>query len=70
MESETAESFHELCARTLKEHDVETVPEIVERILRAIPESETRKAEQGPHRLWCDNQSIGNSTKQPGHTWR
>ena len=45
MESETAESFHELCARTLKEHDVETVPEIVERILRAIPESVTRNAE-------------------------
>ena len=39
MESKVPESFHELCARALKEHDVETVPEIVDRILRAIPES-------------------------------
>jgi hypothetical protein len=36
MESDTAESFHELCARTLKEHDVETVPEIVERIWKIV----------------------------------
>ncbi len=38
MESQMPESFYELCARALKERDVETVPEIVDRILQAILE--------------------------------
>jgi TATA-binding protein-associated factor Taf7 len=34
MQSETPESFRELCARAQKETDIETVEEIVDRLLR------------------------------------
>jgi hypothetical protein len=34
MQSETPESFRELCARAQKETDIETVGEIVDRLLR------------------------------------
>ena len=38
MQSDTPESFLELCSRALKVHDIETVPEIVDRIFRAAHE--------------------------------
>jgi len=39
MQPETPESFHELCARAQKESDIETVAEIVDRLLHALGEN-------------------------------
>jgi len=39
MQSETPENFHELCARAQKESDIETVAEIVDRLLHAVGEN-------------------------------
>lgn len=39
MQSEVPESFRELCARAQKESDVETVAEIVDRLLCALYEN-------------------------------
>lgn len=39
MQSEMPESFRELCARAQKENDLETVAEIVDRLLQAVNEN-------------------------------
>jgi hypothetical protein len=39
MQSEMPESFRELCARAQKESDLETVAEIVDRLLQAVNEN-------------------------------
>lgn len=39
MQYDDPESFHELCARALEENDLETVAEIVDRILCAANEN-------------------------------
>ena len=39
MQYDDPESFHELCARALEENDLETVVEIVDRILCSANES-------------------------------
>ncbi len=39
MQSETPESFRELCARAQKESDIETVAEIVDRLLHTVGEN-------------------------------
>jgi len=45
MQSETPESFHELCARAQKESDIETVAEIVDRLLHALGENSKTHSE-------------------------
>jgi hypothetical protein len=47
MQSETPESFHELCARAQKESGIETVAEIVDRLLRALGENSKMRSERG-----------------------
>ena len=45
MRYDDPESFHELCARALEENDLETVAEIVDRILCSASENSKARAE-------------------------
>jgi hypothetical protein len=46
MQSETPESFRELCARAQKESEIETVAEIVDRLLHALGENSEPHSER------------------------
>lgn len=51
MQSETPQSFHDLCARAQKENAIETVAEIVDRLLHSLTEnSKTHSARRTPVR--------------------
>ncbi len=50
MHAEVPESFRELCARAQKETDIETVAEIVDRLLCALNESIQARSNQGHSR--------------------
>jgi hypothetical protein len=46
MQPEIPESFYELCARALKETDIETVAEIVDRLLHAVDENSKARSKR------------------------
>ena len=66
MQSEMPESFRELCARAQKENDLETVAEIVDRLLQAV--NEKSKAYSEPRNLKAGemNPETSRASKQTG----